>query len=74
MASKRSRGKIFHQIATNVLYCKHIEFIKRISNYVDEHRIMYVSKHEITSLRHENNFIGHSPDIDIYKSDYMYST
>ena len=31
-------------------------------------------RNEITSIRREINFIGHAPDIEYHKSDYMYFT
>ena len=43
-------------------------------NYEDLQRILYVPKHEITLIRREINVIGHAPDIDTHKSDYMYFT
>ena len=83
MALERCRGKIFHQIATNVLYCKHycprimtftIKYINENYDYVDQNRRMQISKHEITSITSEIDFIGLKPDTEIRKSHYMYFT
>ena len=80
MALASSRGNIFHQIATNVLYCKNycpritIKYINENYDYVDQQRRMYISKHEITSITSEIDFVGLKPDTDIRKSHYMYFT
>ena len=80
MALERSKGEIFHQIATNVLYCKNycpriiIKYIFDNYDYVDQQRRMQISKHEITSITSEIDFIGLKPDTEIRKSHYMYFT